>query len=160
MTRTEMEEINEKQPGLLGLPHHTDSSDLETAPAEGDDSRSSQSQPDDDEKKTSSSDEAGFAPIKTPAQQLQQQQRRRGSVDSISTLRSNNGWGCDDVEANNQPAQSPANQPAAAAADENIADPFEVGWDGGDSDPLCPRSFPLWRKWLIIAITSIGSFCV
>lgn len=92
--------------------------------------------------------------------------RRRLSVDTVSTLRrerSNNGWGVDDIEdsaADADAVAAPYNShhgPASGAAD---ADPFEVGWDGGDADPLCPRSFPAWRKWLIIAVTSVGSFCV
>ncbi|KAG6178292.1 hypothetical protein E4U36_006538 [Claviceps purpurea] len=39
-------------------------------------------------------------------------------------------------------------------------DPFEVGWDGGDADPLCPRSFSSKRKWLITLIVSHVSLCV
>jgi hypothetical protein len=39
-------------------------------------------------------------------------------------------------------------------------DPFEVGWENGDQDPLCPRSMKTWRKWTIVLITSCGSFCV
>lgn len=104
-----------------------------------------------DTEKTSSS-EAGFAPIRTRGD-------RRISVDTINTLRrerSNNGWGVDDLEEDDAGGCiAPYNHPNPEARD-----PFEVGWDGGDSDPLCPRSLPTWRKWLIIAITSVGSFCV
>lgn len=39
-------------------------------------------------------------------------------------------------------------------------DPFEVTWDGGDADPLCPRSMSTARKWLIVFITCFGSACV
>ncbi|KAG6001298.1 hypothetical protein E4U21_004512 [Claviceps maximensis] len=39
-------------------------------------------------------------------------------------------------------------------------DPFEVGWEGGDDDPLCPRSFSRKRKWLITMIVSHVSLCV
>ncbi|KAK4147510.1 major facilitator superfamily domain-containing protein [Dichotomopilus funicola] len=64
--------------------------------------------------------------------------------------------------ANGGPEDPEAGLAAAAAGANDVAerDPFEVGWEGGDADPLCPRSFPTWRKWLIIAITSVGSFCV
>ncbi|KAM4062962.1 major facilitator superfamily protein [Hirsutella rhossiliensis] len=37
---------------------------------------------------------------------------------------------------------------------------FEVDWDGGDSDPMCPRSFGWGRKWLIVIIVSHASLCV
>ncbi|KAL2207774.1 MFS general substrate transporter [Sarocladium strictum] len=37
---------------------------------------------------------------------------------------------------------------------------FEVGWDGGDDDPDCPRSFNTARKWLIVIIVSSCGFCV
>ena len=114
---------------------------------------------------------------------------RRLSAETIETLRrerSNNGWGCDDIEADaaggtiapyNHPGGkmkkkggggesgggSSSSTDGAGDGDADagvVVDPFEVGWEGGDSDPLCPRSFPTWRKWLIIAITSVGSFCV
>ncbi|CAK7214975.1 hypothetical protein SBRCBS47491_002332 [Sporothrix bragantina] len=39
-------------------------------------------------------------------------------------------------------------------------DPFEVTWDGGDADPLCPRSMGLFRKWFIVFVTCLGSACV
>ncbi|EPE03904.1 fluconazole resistance protein 1 [Ophiostoma piceae UAMH 11346] len=39
-------------------------------------------------------------------------------------------------------------------------DPFEVAWDGGDADPLCPRSMSTARKWLIVFVTCFGSSCV
>jgi len=61
-----------------------------------------------------------------------------------------------------QPPDSP--EKPAETADEpstqDETDPFEVGWDGGDDDPLCPRSTSLGRKWLMVFITSLGSLCV
>ncbi|RYP12107.1 hypothetical protein DL765_007476 [Monosporascus sp. GIB2] len=38
-------------------------------------------------------------------------------------------------------------------------DAFEVSWDG-DDDPMCPRSLPLFRKWTMVVIVGMGSFCV
>jgi hypothetical protein len=35
---------------------------------------------------------------------------------------------------------------------------WEVRWE--KDDPTYPRNFSLWRKWLIIFIASISSFCV
>lgn len=49
--------------------------------------------------------------------------------------------------------KGPADQPAEK-------DPFEVGWNDGVNDPLNPRGFTLARKWLIVSITAICSFCV
>lgn len=52
----------------------------------------------------------------------------------------------------------------ASIADEALPvaekDPFEVTWDGGDADPLCPRSINILRKWLIVGITCLGAACV
>lgn len=39
-------------------------------------------------------------------------------------------------------------------------DPYEVGWEGGDSDPSNPRSKQTIRKWLIVAICSLSACCV
>lgn len=108
-----------------------------------------------------SSDTTKFEPIH-PAPQTTSTSRRCPSIETISTIRrerTNNGWGVDDLEENSiggGGAVAPYNQPDQPFEH----DPYEVGWDGGDSDPLCPRSMPTWRKWLIIGITSVGSFCV
>ncbi|CEJ91119.1 hypothetical protein VHEMI06854 [[Torrubiella] hemipterigena] len=72
---------------------------------------------------------------------------------SLGRTRSQNGYGVD----NEQPALATKNAPAGGAKDE---DPFEVGWDDGDKDPLCPRSFGKARKWLITFILCFGSFTV
>lgn len=73
---------------------------------------------------------------------------------SLDRTRSQNGYGID----NEQPAQ-PGNKDAAAGGAKE-EDPFEVGWDGGDKDPMCPRSFGKARKWLITFILCFGSFTV
>lgn len=39
-------------------------------------------------------------------------------------------------------------------------DPFEVHWEGGDSDPMNPRSQSLLRKWIVVLIISASSMCV
>lgn len=44
--------------------------------------------------------------------------------------------------------------------DSEEKDPYEVAWDGGDADPMCPRSMATWRKWLIVFITCFGSSAV
>ncbi|KAK0742503.1 major facilitator superfamily domain-containing protein [Apiosordaria backusii] len=76
---------------------------------------------------------------------------------SLNRERSNNGYGVDDLVDHSSDDDVEAVQLGAPDA---LTDPFEVTWDGGDNDPLCPRSMPAWRKWMIIFITSVGSFCV
>lgn len=36
---------------------------------------------------------------------------------------------------------------------------FLVKWDG-DHDPMNPRNMSLWRRWVIVAVISMGSACV
>lgn len=72
--------------------------------------------------------------------------------------RSNNGYGVDNlVDEDLEAADIESLHPPL---NDNGTDPFEVTWTDGDLDPLNPRSLPSWRKWVIIGITSIGSFCV
>lgn len=118
--------------------------------------------------KTSTNEPASFEPIrshhpnsksKTPS--LTQKRRlSTGTIDTLRRERSNNGWGVDDIEADAAGSGiiAPFNLPDPDAAVEH--DPFEVGWENGDDDEMCPRSMPLWRKWVIVGITSVGSFCV
>ena len=37
---------------------------------------------------------------------------------------------------------------------------FVVTWEGGDSDPMNPRSMSKLRRWLIVLIVSSSSLCV
>ncbi|KAK4154357.1 major facilitator superfamily domain-containing protein [Chaetomidium leptoderma] len=149
-------------------------SDLETATTNEQENSSSSTDP--EKRSSSSNDGGGFAPIRPGTTTSLNTRQRRLSIETIDTLRrerSNNGWGCDDMEEDaagtggviapyNHSSSNPPDGAAAeaAAAEAVVHDPFEVGWEGGDSDPLCPRSFPEWRKWMIIGITSVGSFCV
>lgn len=68
---------------------------------------------------------------------------------SLERYRSQNGYGVSDEHA----------EPAVPTYSQE-KDPFEVGWDDGDNDPLCPRSFTKARKWLIVLICCGGSFTV
>lgn len=95
-------------------------------------------------------EDVGFAPIRSTAPSRPRTPNSARSR-SLSRARSNNGYGVDDLD---EYLDDVPRDP------ETDKDPFEVGWDGGDSDPLCPRSKSLWRKWLIVVITSFGSFCV
>ncbi|KAF4632729.1 hypothetical protein G7Y89_g5400 [Cudoniella acicularis] len=74
---------------------------------------------------------------------------------SISRTRSNNGYGCDE---NNSGEDEEVVD--VEAAGESTKDPFEVRWDGGDNDPMNPRSMSMARRWLIVLIVSASSLCV
>lgn len=65
-----------------------------------------------------------------------------GMSRQVTRTRSQNGYGCDDIEA------------VEVAAED---DPFIVGWDGGDADPLSPRSRSNFQKWTIVLINSVAA---
>ncbi len=77
------------------------------------------------------------------------------SLRSVSRIRSNNGYGCDDHDDDTE-------QGEMGDAEGGVAekDPFEVRWENGDQDPMCPRSMSLARKWLVVIIVSASSLCV
>ena len=77
---------------------------------------------------------------------------RPTSLRSMSRARSQNGFGCDDPEND---SDNTGDSEAQAEKD-----PFEVGWDDGDNDPLNPRSKSMVVKWLIVIICSLSSLCV
>ncbi|OBT66962.1 hypothetical protein VE03_04212 [Pseudogymnoascus sp. 23342-1-I1] len=60
----------------------------------------------------------------------------------VARTRSQNGYGCDDIEAVEVTPED---------------DPFIVGWDGGDADPLSPRSRSNFQKWTIVLINSVAA---
>ncbi|KAI1320062.1 major facilitator superfamily domain-containing protein [Xylariaceae sp. FL0255] len=66
----------------------------------------------------------------------------------ITPVRSNNGYGCNDPPSNLEQGDH----------GEKV-DPFEVSFDG-DNDPFNPRGMSHVRKWIIVAIVSLGSVCV
>lgn len=105
------------------------------------------------------------------------------SLRSISHARSNNGYGCDELadedvvddndDDDNKDAPSSSSDPESgggggasgdsiAVATGNPKDPFEVQFDrsGTTADPWNPRSMSTPRKWLIVGLSSAGSFCV
>ena len=75
------------------------------------------------------------------------------------------------IETHDSEKQSPRGFPVTAAGDEHNASPNhngrlarwdktkEVDWDG-PSDPSFPHNFPVWRKWLVVTITSSTALCV
>lgn len=74
---------------------------------------------------------------------------------SLSRSRSNNGYGVSDDTTHNS-----HNAPHTLQSPDKEKDYIEVRWDGGDADPLCPRSFTKARKWIITWLLSLGSFTV
>lgn|SRR4051812_10091457 len=85
---------------------------------------------------------------------------RTRSQSHLDRTRSQNGYGVDDDDEND-PTQGDDGEAQRETAPADGKDPYEVGWDEGESgDPLCPRSFPKARKWLITFIVSHVSLCL
>lgn len=82
---------------------------------------------------------------------------RSGPTDSMYRVRSQNGYS---VAEDETPEATTDNDGGEAQRNNNEKDPYEVVWDDGDNDPLCPRSFSKARKWLITFIVSHVSLCV
>jgi hypothetical protein len=102
-----------------------------------------------------------FAPIstsvsKTASRSNSHARNRSNSLRSMTRVRSNNGYGCDDTEDSSQEDEIGD----VEAGGQVEKDPFEVHWDGGDSDPMNPRSRSMGRKWLVVLIVSASSLCV
>ncbi len=70
---------------------------------------------------------------------------------SLGRMRSQNGYGCEDEDDDSE---------EQVAEPGREKDPFEVGWDGGDNDPMNPRSKNKGMKWVIVVICAVSSFCV
>ncbi|KAB8293881.1 hypothetical protein EYC80_009360 [Monilinia laxa] len=99
----------------------------------------------------------GFQPIKATPTDTPMAKVNTGAslTNTLMRTRSTNGFGCDDPV---NTCDGTGGDIEAQRADEK--DPFEVRFDGGDSDPMCPRSMAHGRKWLIVIIVSASSFCV
>ncbi|TVY20810.1 Efflux pump atB [Lachnellula arida] len=95
--------------------------------------------------------EREFADITSPSRPQSQGRRPASLHHTISHTRSNNGYGCGEEDESSEDVE------AAGVVEK---DPWEVHWDGGDSDPLNPRSFGKARKWVIVIIVSMSSLCV
>lgn len=95
-----------------------------------------------------------FEPVRTRPPTTSVRTRAGSVAPSLSRSRSHNGYGCDEETPADGGDEEAPEQPTEAK------DPFEVGFDGGDADPMCPRSMSKPRKWLIVFIVSSASFCV
>jgi hypothetical protein len=78
---------------------------------------------------------------------------RASSTHSITRQRSHNYWSCDENIENDG-----ADEDQERGEEEK--DPFEVGWENGERDPMNPRSKRRTAKWAIVLICSLASFCV
>ncbi|KAL7792000.1 major facilitator superfamily domain-containing protein [Trichoderma ceciliae] len=76
----------------------------------------------------------------------------RSSARQMDRTRSQNGYGVSDEQRTYDENAVEAGQPDK--------DPYEVGWDDGDNDPLCPRGFSKARKWMVVFIVAAGSLTV
>lgn len=133
--------------------------DVETRPRRSAEADSPSDSPTSNPEKDSLDDveSAGFEPIRTRTRPASVATRNSRHSTVLSRERSNNGYGVDDDEDDSDQPSDDASPDAALPA---AKDPYEVGWDNGDADPHNPRSLPGWRKWSIVIITSVGSFCV
>lgn len=50
--------------------------------------------------------------------------------------------------------------PNKSSGDTAVDEPFLVSWEGGDADPMNPRSMTKLRRWTIVCIVSASSLCV
>lgn len=119
----------------------------------------------DEEKASATDQEQRYEPIHPTVQDGSQERTRSNSrasasgpppsiLSAMTRVRSQNGHGVADLEESDWPDD--AASPARAGLEK---DPFEVSWESED-EPLCPRSLPLLRKWIIVLIVGMGSLCV
>lgn len=78
---------------------------------------------------------------------------RASSMHSMARQRSHNYWSCDENIENDGGGED-------QERGEEEKDPFEVGWEDGERDPLNPRSKGKTAKWAIVLICSLASLCV
>lgn len=76
------------------------------------------------------------------------------STPDNSTLAEDPSLSLRDIENNAQDASD------SASSTGSVPETFIVGWDDGDNDPLCPRSFGTARKWAMVFIVCLTTLCV
>lgn len=97
-------------------------------------------------------DKRTFAPIHSRRHSATLSRSKSATPSAISRVRSQNGYSCNQDESTSSDEQPQAPEPEK--------DPFEVGFENGDADSMCPRSMAKFRKWTIVVIVSMASFCV
>lgn len=76
---------------------------------------------------------------------------------SLRSIRSHHSRAGADGYTLNDEDEKPNN---SSSATEEAADPYLVCWEGGDADPMNPRSMTTLRRWCIVLIVSASSLCV
>lgn len=96
-----------------------------------------------------------WAPIRpTQSRSIVARTASRGSRPlSLHRTRSQNGYGCDDN-------QSVDNDAADVEQGNEEKDPYEVGWEDGENDPMNPKNKKKAMKWVIVLICATASLCV
>lgn len=76
------------------------------------------------------------------------------SLKSCQSRAGGDGYTCFDAE-HDEPPNRPTGEGNAASQE-----PFLVTWEGGDADPLNPRSMTKLKRWAVVCIVSGSSLCV
>jgi hypothetical protein len=75
---------------------------------------------------------------------------------SLRSIKSHHSRAGADGYTLNHEDEKPNNSSEENASD----DPYLVRWEGGDADPMNPRSMTTLRRWCIVLIVSASSLCV
>jgi hypothetical protein len=76
--------------------------------------------------------------------------------ESLRSIKSHHSRAGADGYTLNHEDEKPNNSSEENASD----DPYLVRWEGGDADPMNPRSMTTLRRWCIVLIVSASSLCV
>jgi hypothetical protein len=131
----------------------TESTDMYSAKRSGSEERREA----DDSVKVGSNEEMSgtFVPIQDPTTDDKRMQNLH-STNSRPLERSwslNDGYNCRTADE-----ESAGNAPVKEERDMDDSSAFIVSWD--ENDPMNPRNFHTFRRWLIVIICSLGSLCV
>lgn len=80
------------------------------------------------------------------------------NVRSVRSIRSHHSRAGADGYTLNHAEEKPNN--SSGATGDDTADLYLVRWEGGDADPMNPRSMTRLRRWCILFIVSASSLCV
>lgn len=83
----------------------------------------------------------------------------QANAKSLRTIRSHHSRAGADGYTLNDQDEKPNNSSGTTGGD-TTDDPYLVRWEGGDADPMNPRSMTTLRRWCIVLIVSASSLCV
>ena len=140
---------------------NNDSDDLDTQKDDSKDDTYNDDDDDDEEGTTtdaenkSENDENGaFAPIKSPAQPNEDNNRLQLSRSIERSWSLNDGYSC---HTGDEEAGEKIDEEAKVTGAEEPPE-FVVAFD--EDDPMNPRNMSTPRRWLVVIICSLGSLCV